>query len=573
MDPGRKTRGDDERVDFKIMADRLMNEFNIVTERKSKEMFMYDEEKGIYQQGADTYIEEIGEEWADADGQKQTTHVLKEILRRIRAKTYVSHDLFNSNPHEIHLANGILDTDTLKTKDFTPTIIATQHINIKFNPDAQCPNFVKFLSEVAEVEDIPLIQEIFGWCLVKEYFPQKWFVFIGGGGNGKTTLLRVLAHFLGKENVCENSPHDLGNDKYAKAELCGKLANIVADISEGTVKYSNIIKELTGDDLIRGPVKWKNPVRFINHAKLIFSGNKMPAFNDDTDAFYRRPHVINFNRYFGPPSQRDLWDATEDIGILHTLLTEPEMEGILIWSLEGLRRLRNNGEFTGMLTINENRELIKKMSGPATSFFKKYLEETDDPTDRIIKIELYEFYCKHGQKHLNRQEFKRYLLSRFKKINTVQLKIPGTKKHPDAWAGLKFKPIKDDKPKSKVKQKKSNGSGEEHVEVGVIKPPDPIQTNISSILGDLLGAMVQNTENGTRIFSMEELKDIHAKPEKMIKDALKDGMKRELINLSKSDPPMGYSITITGINEWKSWNTLRSDPGAPSGAPGGGEQA
>jgi putative DNA primase/helicase len=51
----------------------------------------------------------------------------------------------------------------------------------------------------------------------------------GDGRNGKGTLLRVIEVFLGRVNCSNRSLQDLDNNRFAVADLFGKIANILAD--------------------------------------------------------------------------------------------------------------------------------------------------------------------------------------------------------------------------------------------------------------------------------------------------------------------------------------------------------
>jgi Predicted ATPase len=83
-----------------------------------------------------------------------------------------------------------------------------------------------------------------------------------------------------------------------KGYLRGKLANIFADLPSDALR--NTGKVLTGNDRITADRKHRDPIRFTNYAKLIFSCNQLPKVYDMTLAFWRRWLVIQFPNIFPP---------------------------------------------------------------------------------------------------------------------------------------------------------------------------------------------------------------------------------------------------------------------------------
>ena len=80
--------------------------------------------------------------------------------------------------------------------------------------------------------------------------------------------------------------------------MYGKLANIDADISKEGLKNTGLLKKLSGNDPIPAENKFLKPFWFQNYAKLILSANEIPETPDDTDAFFRRPVIINMTDQF-----------------------------------------------------------------------------------------------------------------------------------------------------------------------------------------------------------------------------------------------------------------------------------
>ena len=108
---------------------------------------------------------------------------------------------------------------------------------MKYDPNAECPLIQKFLEEITgSKEDAEILIEVIGYCLYRSYPIQKALMLVGDGANGKTTFLRLLTRFLGHQNVSNRSLHELETNRFAKASLFGKLANIYDDLPDKTLR-------------------------------------------------------------------------------------------------------------------------------------------------------------------------------------------------------------------------------------------------------------------------------------------------------------------------------------------------
>jgi len=321
-------------------------------------------------------------------GKEANTWRVNEVINHIKRSTYIKRDEIDSDIKLLCVNNGILNTNTRELKPHTSDIIFLNRVPIDYDPDADCPKIKKFISEIVPEGDIPLIREIFGYCLYRNYSLDKAFLLIGEGSNGKSTLLNLLTKFLGRENVSSISLQDLDTNRFAIAEFYGKLANIYADLTDRALNHTGKFKMLTGGDIISAERKFKGQFLFDNHAKLIFSCNKVPESRDDTTAFYRRWIMINFPHKFEGENKNP--------NILEEIATEEEMSGLLNWALEGLHRLLRNKQFSNSITTEEIRNQYIKQSNPVLAFIEDML--IPDTQGEISKEELYRTFCDYCEK-------------------------------------------------------------------------------------------------------------------------------------------------------------------------------
>jgi P4 family phage/plasmid primase-like protien len=224
------------------------------------------------------------------------------------------------------------------------------------------------------------------------YNIQKAVLLEGGGGNGKSVYLDTVTAMLGADNVSSVSWQELGEDKYAKAQLYGKMANIHTDLSKSAITDTSAFKALTGGDKIWSDVKHSiKGINFYNRAKLVYACNQIPRSKDITDAFFDRLILINF-----PFKIRGTKD--EDKNLKKKLIEE--LPGIFNWAIVGLNRLLETESFSTSKTTDDFKSIYQKKSDTVVAFFRE-LVRRGEKEDKETKEDVYQFYVAYCKEHLN----------------------------------------------------------------------------------------------------------------------------------------------------------------------------
>lgn len=208
----------------------------------------------------------------------------------------------NSNPYLVSFKNGSynIKDGSMKDNSADDYILQGHNYNLEVNGDAHVTN--KWFEEsFGSKEAANVVKTYIGYMFVRTYQDyQKFMIFHGKGGDGKSTILNYLRSLIGTSNTSNVDLADLvsKNDKarFMTSKLYQKDLNYYADIGDGFMEQTSMLKGLTGGDAITGEFKNKDPFEFINHAKLIFSANSLPVFNDFTDGFIRRPIIVEVHK-------------------------------------------------------------------------------------------------------------------------------------------------------------------------------------------------------------------------------------------------------------------------------------
>ena len=362
-----------------ILAEELMEDYRFVTMKDNEQMYVWRE--GCYRPYAETLIKE---ECKLRLGEEYRTNRVTEVIDYIKASTF--RERREEPPHLIPLLNGVLDINTMELRPHSPEYMFFNLLPVEYNPEAKCPQIEKFLREITGTEeDVELLLEVIGFCLYREYFIAKALMLVGEGSNGKSTFLNLVKAFLGRENVSGRSLQDLEENRFAKADLQHKLANIYADLPDKALWRTGTFKMLTGRDLITAERKFQHSFTFENYAKLLFSANKVPEAYEDTDAFFRRWLIVVFpNQFTGDKA---------DPHILEKLTTPEELSGLLNLALPAMKRLLEKGEFSYSKTTQEIREDYIRKSSPIGAFVMDCLAVDSDAF--IPKQELFNVFAEY----------------------------------------------------------------------------------------------------------------------------------------------------------------------------------
>lgn len=412
------------------------HDFHFMTTKDNQEVYYYND--GCYHSNAEAMINQIAEEYME---DLTTTHRKNEVTNFIKDRNYIDRSkVFQTDINLIPLNNGIYNLNTDELIPHSPEHHFLSKIRVNYNPDAKCPKITKFFNSVLNRSNMNLLQEIFGYCLYRKYYIHKAIMFVGRGANGKGTTLALLRELLGQENVASVELAQLDQNTFAVADLYGKLANICADLPKTKLYKTGKFKMATGGDLLRGEKKFKDKFEFINYAKLLYSANQIPETEDDTDAFFRRWILMTFPYRFVDKNESHLIDNETifpmDPKILEGLTEEKEMEGLLIWSIEGLKKLLKNGVFSYSKSTAEVQDHYERLSNPVTAFVKDEIEVNS--FCYVTRDDLYEAYKNYADQNelgiLEKQTFTKKLQKQPLPLMEYRPAIAG---RPRCWRGIR----------------------------------------------------------------------------------------------------------------------------------------
>jgi len=376
------------------------NRFYTIRDDDKEEIWAYN--NGIYIPNGGTIIKEKCREIME---ENNTSQFVNQVIFKIMTDTYVDQNSFFNNNiiDEVVTENGILNLKTAELTPYDPNKIFFTKIPIKYQNSSICPNIIQFLKEVLKTEeDLPVMQELFGYLLWKEYNIERAIMLIGNGRNGKSKTMDLMKRFIGYENYSSIALQNLEGDNFHKAQLHKKLANLCGDIDDRALKFTGSFKELTGRDNITANRKFKTHINFENYAKLIFSANTLPRTHDISEAFFMRWVLLEFPYTFVKEDEyskkgKSNMIKLRDPNIIQKIATDEEMSGLLNWAIEGLNRLQERKDFTYNKTSGEVKNMWLRKSDSFMAFCLDTIEEQYG--NQIRKSEIRHVYHEYCKKH------------------------------------------------------------------------------------------------------------------------------------------------------------------------------
>lgn len=290
----------------------------------------------------------------------------------------------------IHVANGTLSLDGKFTEGRSK--IVRSRLPVAYDPNAPKPErWLSFLSELLYPEDIPTLQEFIGYCLIPSNKGQRMMVIKGSGGEGKSQIGAVLSALFGC-NMKDGSIGKISENRFARADLEHVLLCIDDDMRMEALRQTNYVKSIvTAQGKMDLELKGKQSYQGWMYARLLaFSNGDLQALFDRSDGFYRRQLVLT--------TREKAADRVDDPDLAEKM--KAEVEGILLWAFEGLKRLvANNFKFTESARTRENREAVKRDSNNVYDFLESegYIRlKADASISSKDCYEIYRMWCEEN---------------------------------------------------------------------------------------------------------------------------------------------------------------------------------
>jgi len=323
----------------------------------------------------------------------------------------------------LNVANGLLDWRSGQLHPHDPEVVSTVQSPVSWDPSATCPVFDRFLAEVVPADAVDLIGEVAAYVLYPGNPLRRAVLLLGPGRNGKSVLLGVLRALVGACNVSAVPLQALAENRFAAAELFGKLANISGDLDARAIRNTDLFKMATGNDAILAERKYGAAFSFVPFTTFVFAANEAPISSDQTDAW--------FDRWLVVPFDNRIPDESVDPHLLARLTTPRELSGLLAKAVPALRRLLARGRFVLPASVEMAGERYRDKLDTVRGFVTEHCTVHTDAW--VARPQLYRSYrtwaADSGRLPVSVEKFNEHLRRAYPVTETVRRGSRG-------WSGI-----------------------------------------------------------------------------------------------------------------------------------------
>lgn len=246
----------------------------------------------------------------------------------------------------------------------TPALFTINALDFDYEPNPEPPErWIKFLEQLFgdDLESVELLQEWMGYCLTGDTSQQKMLLLVGPRRSGKGTIGRIVTRLVGAGNVVGPTTSSLAGN-FGLQPLIEKSLAIVSDARFGGDNVGTVVERLlciSGEDTLTIDRKFLGSVSMKLATRFMFLTNELPRLNDASTALAGRFLVLRLsNTFYG----------TEDVTLTDQLLAE--LPGILLWAIEGWKRLRQRGRFIQPKSGEDAIRDMEDLGSPVGAFIR-----------------------------------------------------------------------------------------------------------------------------------------------------------------------------------------------------------
>jgi len=335
----------------------------------------------------------------------------------------------------IAFQNGILDVNeylegNIKLYNATPALFSYNVLPYNFDENAESKIWDDFLGTTlnGSSEKIDLLAEWFGYNLLPDMQYEKLMMLVGLARAGKGTVLNAMAEMLGHHQCVSTSLQTLCSD-FGYQSLIGKLAVLMGDVkvprrTDVGLALEKIL-QIVGRDPVGVNRKHLNylPQVYLS-CRFTLAMNDLPSLTDYANALAARTNILHFDKSFA---------GKENPGIKTGICKDAADGKLVIFALEGLKRLRASGKFTYPQSSKGLMSNLKEITSPITTFIQDCcipMPPNSNPGDYYIPLDrLYEVWAQwcedSGRKPNNKAWFGRWVQNACPAVSIQRVSMKG----------------------------------------------------------------------------------------------------------------------------------------------------
>lgn len=269
--------------------------------------------------------------WARSSESAGSIRAMISLAKNERGIPVSENDL-DQHLYYVNCPNGIIDMRSGRLLEQKPEYLCSKVTKTKYNPEAACPTFMRFLEETFMGDGglINFMQRWLGYSLTADVSAQTFAMFYGIGANGKSTLVETIQRVAG--DYVKTAPPETFVQKLNGGGIPNDIAAlrgarmVLTTETEANARLAEAkVKSMTGGDRVSARYMRGEFFDFQPTWKITISTNHRPRISGGDYGIWRRVVLVPFSNVVTPDRQDPL---------LPNKLME-EAEGILAWCVKG----------------------------------------------------------------------------------------------------------------------------------------------------------------------------------------------------------------------------------------------
>jgi len=280
--------------------------------------------------------------WATAS---ESAMRIDAMIKSARPYLTKAPSLFDTHPHLLNVANGIIDLRTGELIPHDPAMFLTKIVDVPYTKDTLTSSrWAKFLRTVFNDDNdlADYVQRAVGYTLTGHTDEHCLFFCYGDGANGKSTFMKALEIISGEFSTTASiealleKRNDGDNATPTVAGLVGMRLATAQEMPDGKRFDESLIKSITGGDTISARVLYGSIFKFVPTHTLWLTGNHKPRITGTDAGIWRRIRIVPFTANIPEDQRRDARDIAKEFHEDAAAILQWAVLGAYLWYKNGI---------------------------------------------------------------------------------------------------------------------------------------------------------------------------------------------------------------------------------------------
>lgn len=341
---------------------------------------VYDYSNGLYSEVSEY---EVSRDIQTLVGAAATSRLVESVYKLLKGWIAKPDSVFvNEGKTSLVFTNGTFDFEDLTFRDHSPADYSRYSTGYAFDEHAECPSWMRFLSDRFSPDVARFLQEFAGLCLTRDMRHEVAVFLHSPPGAGKSTFIYGLQVMLGPGLWATVNQKDI-TARFGLQIVESKTLLLATEQPYVFFKDTSTFNSIISGDPVTVERKFKDAYTIYPVSKLIWAMNEPLRVANMEDGIFRRIACITMH----PIPANEM-----NHNIRQTF--DRERAGIINWAIAGACRLFSSGEKLSMRLPAEVRETTREWASEMdiAGLFVKECVERGDPGSRTWPRHLYARY-------------------------------------------------------------------------------------------------------------------------------------------------------------------------------------